>query len=49
MNSEPWRDPLQELWQRQPVPVATAPAEERVLRDRFAEFDAYAARVRRWL
>jgi hypothetical protein len=34
MNSEPWRDPLQKLWQRQPVP-ATVPmrTEDRILRD----------------
>lgn len=32
MNSEPWRDPLQELWQQQPVP-APLRIEERVLRD----------------
>ena len=29
MNSEPWRDPLQELWQRQPAPIVTERAEER--------------------
>lgn len=32
MNSEPWRDPLQELWQRQPTPAAPERAEERILR-----------------
>jgi O-antigen/teichoic acid export membrane protein len=32
MNSDPWRDPLQELWQRQPVP-APVRDEDRVLRD----------------
>ena len=32
MNSEPWRDPLQELWQRQPVP-APLRVEDRMLRD----------------
>jgi hypothetical protein len=32
MNSEPWRDPLQELWQRQPVPPAPQQAAERILR-----------------
>lgn len=32
MNSESWRDPLQELWQRQPVPPAAVRAEERILR-----------------
>jgi hypothetical protein len=32
MNSEPWRDPLQELWQRQPVPPVQVRPDERILR-----------------
>ena len=34
MNSEPWRDPLQELWQRQPMPAPVpVRTEDRILRD----------------
>ena len=32
MNSEPWRDPLQDLWQNQPAPAPIRDADH-ILRD----------------
>lgn len=41
MNSEPWRDPLQKLWQQQPLPRAGLHLEERVLADVQQRRDAW--------